>query len=203
LGKTGFFSTLLGLRALSAVFDLLEKQSEKIINNIANRIIADDISSEEIKIKKQAKIILFNIYEVVAYSAIKLVSNSVGSDTLSAVVVDIPKKYPFLSVALIDLSAKLDHYHGFPQGELTEFVRTVSVPRLLTASSSIQERMKSEPQIQRSRTLPFMLGRQLVEEYIYKFPTTYKEKQRICSIVGIKIQDQLIIAQTSEETKEK
>jgi hypothetical protein len=192
----------LSLRSLSGIFELLEKQNDKIIDNITKRIIADGIYDES-KIKRQAKIILFNIYHVLAYSLIKIVSDSVGSDTLSAVVVDIPRKYPYLSIALIDISAKLDHYRGFPQGELVNFMRTISIPRNPIHSSFIEGRVKSGPQVQKSRILPFTLLRQLVEEYLYKFPTKYKERQRISSIVGIKIQEQLMIGQTSEERTEK
>jgi hypothetical protein len=192
---------LLGLRSLSGLFGLLRSQDDRIIDNIAKRIIADDIRGED-RIKKQAKIMLFNMYDILAYVVIKLVSTSLGSDTLSAVIVNIPKKYPYLSVSLIDISAKLDQYRGIPQSELASFMRSISTPPSSSPSSFIQNRLKSKPRVQRSRTLPFILLRQLVEEYIYKFPPTrssYKDRQRICSIVGIETQEQLMIEQTSVE----
>jgi len=193
---------LLSLRSLGGIFDLFDKQNDKIIDNISKRILADGISDES-KIKRQAKILLFNIYHVLAYSLIKIASDSIGSDTLSAVVVNIPRKYPYLSVALIDISAKLDHYHGFPQGELVNFMKMISMPRSPIHSSFIDGRVKSGPQIQKSRILPFTVLRQLLEEYLYKFPPDYKDKHRISSIVGIKIPEQLMIGQTSEERTEK
>jgi len=190
---------LLGLRSLSGLFGLLQSQEDRIIDNIAKRIIVDDIQGED-RIKKQAKIILFSIHHLLAYAVVKLVSTSLGSDTLSAVIVDIPKKYPYLSVALIDISAKLDHYRGIPQKELASFAESISTPP--RHSPSIKNRLKTKSRVQKSRALPFILLRQLVEEYIYKFPPTrssYKDRQRICSIVGIETQAQLMIEQTSVE----
>lgn len=194
---------LLGLRSLSGLFGLLQSQDDRIIDNIARRIIADDIHGED-RIKKQAKIILFNMYHLLAYVIIKLVSTSLGTDTLSAVIVNIPKKYPYLSVALIDISAKLDHYRGIPQSELSSFMESISTPPRLSPSpsSSHKNQRKSKSRVQKSRLLPFVLLRQLIEEYTYKFPPTrssYKDRQRICSLVGIETQAQLIIEKTSVE----
>jgi GTPase SAR1 family protein len=192
---------LLSLRSMSGIFDLFENQNEKITDNIVKRLVADGVSDES-KIKSHAKIILYNVYQVLTYSLIKTVSDSIGSDTLSAVVVNIPRKYPYLSIALIDISAKLDHYHGFPQGELVDFMKMISVPRSPNRSSFIESRVNPGPQILKSRLLPFTLLRQFVEEYLYKFPPDYKERQKIASIIGIKIPEQLMIGQISEETKQ-
>jgi len=79
------------------MFELLEKYTYKIIENIAHRIISSGIANDEKSIEKYAKQSLFYLYNVLSYVLIKTVSNSVGSDTLSAVIVDISKKYPYLS----------------------------------------------------------------------------------------------------------
>lgn len=182
------------------MFGLLEKNSDKIINNIANRIISVGTASDEKSIQKQAKQSLFYLYSVLSYVLIKTVSNSVGSDTLSAVTVSVPKNFPYLSVELIDISTKLDHYRVFPQSELVNFLKKITIPRNPTPSTFIKNRESSKPHVKSNRIFPFLILRQLVEEYLYKFPTEYQDRQRICSMFGIEMPVQYLIAQSSEET---
>jgi hypothetical protein len=191
---------LLGLRCLSGMFELLESNSNKIIDNIANRIISTGTAIDEKSIQKQAKQNLFYLYSVLSYVLIKTVSNSIGSDTLSEVTIAVPRKYPYLSVALIDISIKLDHYNYFPLGELTNVLKEVTIPRNPAPSTFINNRENLKPHVKSSRTFPFLILRQLVEEYLYKFPTEYRDRQRICAMFGIEMSIPRLITQTSEET---
>ena len=49
--------------------------------------------------------------------------------------------------------------------------------------------------------LPYSLLRQMVLDYLYMFPTTEKDKQRICSMLGIPVATQRLIGMRSTQQK--
>jgi len=167
---------MLGLRGLTPFFRILEEKKGNLVERIRYIINERKIGVEDIE--EESRLILFTIFAVMSYGFIKTISGSVGSERLSPTFKEIVDKRDINSVNLIDVSIKLDFYRRFPYGDLRR-VKEKVVHNLL----------------------PYSLLREMVRDYLYMFPTGYKEKQRICQLVEIPMISQRLIDETSTQKK--
>jgi len=92
---------------------------------------------------------------------------------------DIKFALNFESVNLIDTSIKLDHNKIFPWHEL--------------------EKVKKDTD---KNYLANTVLRNLVINYLYVFNTSLKDKQKLCAMLGIKMEQQRMIDATSQVKRE-
>lgn len=193
---------LLGLRCLNQFFRLLETRKENIIGNISARIIAESIAEDQIE--KNARQIMFTIYFALAYVFIKAISEFIGAESLSEVIRDILNKYQYMSVKLIDLSIKLDHFRTFPYSETSEIMNRISSkPPLQSTHYKHKKHLPFRPQIMINNRLVYFILSEMVIDHLYMFNRAYQTKQRICNTIGINMSQQRLIDQTSVVKKEK
>jgi|GEM_PF-1400078 Predicted phosphohydrolases len=138
-----------------------------------NRVISRD------EIDKMSREYLFGLCVMASYGIIKMVTNAIGYDKLAGTFSEILKNHDCNSVRLIDFSIKLDYNKIFPWEDL--------------------EKLRS---ITKKHFLSDVVLRNLVINYLYLFHTTVEEKQRICSSLGIEMDQQRLIDMISRVKKE-
>ncbi len=130
------------------------------------------------EIKKESLRYLAYLSYLLSFAIIRRVSDSVGDERLNKTFEKITEKNPYNSYKLINLSINLN-YPGLPMSEIEQYSKDM------------------EGNIMCHRLL-----QDLVINHLYKYDVDYKDKSRISSFLGIKIQNQLYI-QKSSQTKRK
>lgn len=168
---------MLGLRSLGPFFKIIETHKNYVLKQFES-MIAEKKLTDELRIEEAAQKLLFGICALVSTGFIEKISESVGSEHLSETFKEILDKYDINSVHLVDTSIKLNFYRGFPFEEVK------------TLKKKLENNM-----------LALTMLRAMVRQYLYMFPTDFIDKQRICSILEIPIQEQLLIDITSTQKK--
>ncbi|HHW02050.1 MAG TPA: AAA family ATPase [Thermoanaerobacterales bacterium] len=168
---------LLALRTLNTVFKLISINKDYLLNDIKQFIDKNKLVDKD-KIEEISKRFIFHLAELLAFSLIKKTSGSLGTEKLNEIFNEVKNNYDYISINLIDISIKLDYYKAFPFDDI----------------QFLLERLKSNLF---SRSL--LTG--LVLQYLYMFPTEYKERQKIASILGISIKTQRNIDLISTQKK--
>ena len=160
IGQEAYF---IGLRALNSIFVLIKDNTDYIVNEIQVKLLQKEIEDKD-KREEFAKKFLFHFYVLFTHAFVKKISISVGSENLEPTFREVLKKNDFPAVRLIDMAIRLDHYKAFPFSDIEELKKEIS-----------------------ENYLPYILLKHLVINYIYMFPTDYKTKQKICSLLDIPI----------------
>lgn len=174
IGKETYF---LGLRLLSVFFSLLEDLSDFLAYKIKSVIEEKGITDRQ-KIENISKNFLFGFFLLFSYLFIKKISFSIGNEKLSETFKEIQEKNDITSVHLIDISIKLDFYATLPFNDIEKLGKKLT-----------------------KNALPFNMLRTMVMDYIYMFPTNYKDRQRICNSLGISMKTQRGIDFKSSQKK--
>jgi hypothetical protein len=168
---------LMGLRTLNVFFSVIETNTDYLVNQI-NDIVSEKHITDKRKIEQVSRRILFNICNQISYSFIKKVTDSVGTENLENSYKGVLEKHNFNSVKLIDFSIKLDHFKSFPNKEMRDLKVSFSKFPL------VQQIMK-----------------RMVINYLYLFPTSQEQKQRILSFLEIPMNVQRRIDFTSTHNR--
>lgn len=168
----------LGLRSLSYYLNILQHNSKDIVKHISQLIkekhFKDKYSLEK-GVEEAAKNFIFRLCFMSSFGIIKRVSNAIGYDKLRNTFDKALEAQPYNSVKLIDLSIKLGYSSIATQIELIEGYKD---------------------EMERNK-LSMVVLQNLVIDYMYMFDTDYKTKSRICDKLGISVQEQIKIDQTS------
>jgi hypothetical protein len=165
---------LLGLRTLNAYLKALGESSVILAEHIKFLIESKHIKDRD-KIEQFSKNFIFRMSFMASYGIIKRISNAIGYSKLNITFDELLNKLRCPSVELIDLSIKLDHFKSFPMDDV--------------------ERIKGATH--QKNYLAFLILKNLVMNYLYLFDTTIGTKQKLESLVGIKITNSLLIDNTS------
>jgi hypothetical protein len=159
----------LGMRALMFLFSSLTEDLDALVKEVSDIIESEDPIDDDER-ENLSKKIIFSLLFFVSMVFIKKVSTSLGHEKLSETFIDILKSEPLNSFRFIDLSIKLDFYKDFPYTDL-----------------------KSLQKLFEKKGLQYTILQRLVIEHLYMFYTSFDDKQRICSLLGISIADQRLI----------
>lgn len=168
---------MLGLRSLEPFFKILGTHTNYLVKRIESMIVRKKLTNE-LRIEEAARKLLFGMCTLVSTGFVEKIADSVGTEHLSETFKEILDKYNINSVHLVDTSIKLNFYRAFPFEEVQTLKRKLE-----------------------NNMLALTMLREMVIDYLYMFPTDVKDKQRICSILEIPIQEQLLIDMTSTEKK--
>jgi metallophosphoesterase superfamily enzyme len=171
----------LGLRTLSFYFSLLSEDTEGLIEylNIIYKTKNPDKNLRMDEIEKVSRNYLFSLSMIAVVGIIRRITTSIGYEKLAGTFEDIQKVNDYNSVNLIDTSIKLNHNKSFPWKELEALNKKTS-----------------------SHFLSKVALQNLVINYLYIFHTSIEDKQRICSMLGIEMNKQLLIDAISAVKKE-
>lgn len=153
----------LGLRALRALITVLEPHMEDIVELISKQLEKFEHDPKE-RLKKARKFVSL-LVEGVALSFIKKISGSIGSESLRPIYDELVAKHQTLSVRLIDLSVKLDHFQKFPEHEFDILIDEVVAKNLFGT----------------------LILRHLAFDHFYRYPIQRAIKQKYCGKLGIEI----------------
>lgn len=154
----------LGLRALRALFKVLEPHRDEITASIAEQLERFEKDDDE-RLNKAKKVVSL-LVEGIALSFIKKISGSLGTESLHQTYHELVSKHSRLSVRLVDLSVKLDHFQRFPEAEFDELIDEVSKHNNLFAT---------------------LILRHLAFDHFYRYTISRPLKQRYCEKLGIEI----------------
>lgn len=173
---------LIGLRSLNYFFVWLNNNVDSIVNYITS-IIKPIIDKKknlvlEERIEKFSKRLLFHFCELISASFIIKIAEFMGSENLYETHAQILEKNNFTSVNMIDIAIKLGFYKGFPFNDIKKLKQKIS-----------------------NNVLPYRLLQRMVINYLYMFPTSYKDKNRICDILEIPMAVQISIDELSTQKK--
>ncbi len=171
-----------GLKTLDFYLQLLQRNSKDIVEHIS-QIIKEkhfkDKHSLEKGIEEASRNYVFRLCFMTSFGITKRVSNAIGYDKLKNSFDKALEAQPYNSVKLIDLAIKLGYSSIATHIELIEDYKG--------------EMEKSK--------LSMVVLQNLVIDYMYMFDTDYKTRSRICDMLGISVQEQLKIDQTSTVKK--
>lgn len=172
-----FEAYCIGLRTLNKFCSIFEKNSDYLVRDIKIELDKHKIVDKD-KVEDYAREVLFQLCLIVSYLLIKKISNSIGSEKLSVTFNHILDDNDIPAMHLIDTSIKLDFFRGFP----FDVIKRLS--------------QKLEGNI-----MPMTMLKKMVLDYLYMYPTSYKDKQRICDALNIPISTQRRIDNTSTQKK--
>lgn len=171
-----------GLKTLDFYLQLLQRNSKEIVQHISLLIkekhFKDKHSLEE-GIEEASRNYVFRLCFMTSFGITKRISNAIGYDKLKNTFDKVLEAQPYNSVKLIDLAIKLGYSSIGSQIELIE---------------GYKDEMEKNK-------LSTVVLQNLVIDYMYMFDTDYKTRSRICDKLGISVQDQLKIDQTSRVKK--
>lgn len=171
----------LGLRTLNNYLSFMEDNSEMLIPQIAN-LIDKKFIKDKFKLEKRVEDLvsdfIFRLCFLASFGIIRRVSNSIGYEGLEETLNKVLIRNPINSVRLIDLSIKLEHFSKLPIDRIEQDYNDFSNNKLAS-----------------------MALRNLVINYMYMFETDYRQKAQLSRILGIEMQTQYVIDQTSKIKK--
>jgi hypothetical protein len=159
----------LGLRSLSPLFTVLNENTDYIVNLIRIFVEKNKLADRS-RIEETSRRFLFILCGMLCYVFIKKISQAVGTEHLSETFKEVKERNNVTSVHLVDAAIKLQYYKDFPYNDIKELKERVT-----------------------TKLLPYSLLREMILEYLYMFPTTIQDKQRISSLVEIPVATQRLI----------
>jgi hypothetical protein len=171
-----------GLKTLDFYLQLLQRNSKDIVEHISQLIKEKhfkDKHSMEKGIEEASRNFVFRLCFMSSFGITKRISNAIGYDKLKNTFDKALADQPYNSVKLIDLAIKLGYSSIATQIELIE---------------------EYKDEMQKNKLSTVVL-QNLVIDYMYMFDTDYKTRSRICNKLGISVQEQLKIDQTSTVKK--
>ncbi len=159
-------SYMLGLRTIQAIYAMLEHNLDDV-RLFFSEVLKHVRHLEDPKeLAKQTDSFLYAMIFLTSYGMIKRVSYAVGSEQLEETYKLISDSRTPTSVALIDLSIKLDHFRRFPMGEVKEIKKLAEKNGFATS-----------------------LLRRMVRDHLYLYPVNLRVRQQVCAELDIAAND--------------
>ena len=171
-----------GLKTLDFYLQLLQRNSKDIVEHISLLIKEKhfkDNHSLKKGIEEASRVFIFRLCFMSSFGITKRISNAIGYDKLKNTFDKALEAQPYNSVKLIDLAIKLGYSN-------------------LATNIELIENYKDE---MAKNKLSIVVLQNLVIDYMYMFDTDYKTRSQICNKLGISVQNQLSIDQTSTVKK--
>lgn len=173
-----------GLKTLDIYLQMLQRNSKDIVEHIS-QIIKEkhfkDKHSLEKGIEEASKNFVFRLCFMSSFGITKRVSNAIGLDRLNNTFNKALEAQPYNSIKLIDLAIKLGY----------------------SSLASNIEQIETYRDEMKKNKLSNVVLQNLVIDHMYMFDTDYKTRSRVCNKLGISVQEQLRIDQTSTVKKKK
>lgn len=173
-----------GLKTLDIYLQMLQRNSKDIVDHIS-QIIKEkhfkDKHSLEKGIEEASKNFVFRLCFMSSFGITKRVSNAIGLDRLNNTFNKALEAQPYNSIKLIDLAIKLGY----------------------SSLASNIEQIETYKDEMKKNKLSNVVLQNLVIDHMYMFDTDYKTRSRVCNKLGISVQEQLRIDQTSTVKKKK
>ena len=175
-------SYLLGLRALCAIFVLMEEnltEMQAFFAEVLKELQPTKEPMDQEKARKMADQFIYRLVFGGSFGIIKMISQAVGSEHLAETYKEVSAAPSPLAIGLIDLAIKLEHFRNFPNRDVIDLNKQTEKKEFAAS-----------------------LLKQLVAEYFYLYPAAPAARQRICSQLGIQANTPgMISSQNKRRTK--
>jgi hypothetical protein len=176
---------LLGLRTLRMFHTLMEQHLDAFRSFFSEVVREARGIHDDGELASATDRVLRTIVLGSAYWMIKTISQAVGSEQLEETFEEIHDSRVPLSVKLIDLSIKLDHFRCFPVGEIDNLKAiTTNEVRAVNPLSLTREK-----QLVPKKEFAFYLLQCLVRDHLYLYPVSQSVRQSVCAKLGIVAND--------------
>lgn len=166
----------IGLRALNMFFTNLQEDCDRAVIAIKDILKQKSKGLSKKDAENKARELLFNLCEIVGIVFIKKVSSSLGHEKLQETFCYVLENNPYHSIRLINLCINLEY------GNIIPF--------------DLIERMKNDF---KGSFVSLSLLNKLIIQYIHMFPTTVRERQKICEILNIQSQERKYLEMASHK----
>lgn len=154
----------LGLRMNHYFIEDLKNENENLVKYIASVIIEKGLDHNTERAEKLAKRILYFMGGFITYNSILKIGTSIGTTDLERTFERVKERLPFNSVELIYLFIKIEYYETFPYTEVSRYYR-----------ENINNKIVKQ------------IIQTMVKRHLYMYETNRTEKQRLCDLVGLSI----------------
>ena len=174
-------SYLLGLRALHRLLNLFEGNIDLFREQFAEAVVSEellpaDTEEQQQELRERANDWLYHLMLAMSYSFLKRISYAVGSEYLKETYKRIVSSGESVSINLIDVSIKLDHFAIFPTSEVL----------------ALHERLEKQ-------VFADTILRRMVYDYLYSYTIDYRLRQSICSKLNIKANSPKMLTQGNKK----
>lgn len=152
----------LGLRTLSWLYEALRENEEYLVGQTADVIRKSHPTLTQKQIEIRARNLIVSTAEVLGLILIRLISSAVGSPELDRTYDRLEEQEGTPAVQLINVSIRLDHSTGFPEGTVCRQARDLA-----------------------NRPFARAILSYLVLMRFHLFPVAPPTKRRVCSALGI------------------
>lgn len=161
-----FETYALGLRMLTTLFDLAQKESDSLVKDIT-RIIVEKMAfnGTDRELRERAEEIVSDMLRQLVYAIVKRVSHAVGLSELEATYEELSDlRDNNLANQFVNLSIRLDHFTRFPKEEILSIYKAVD-----------------------SNQFGRQTLRDLVLNHLYLFPCSYVVQQWVGDTFDVKV----------------
>ncbi len=159
----------LGLRATKCLFEVLGVNMKDLVEAlfealqrrqgaVPRRKVKDGAGGDTLKLRTEVNKSVWGTLELGTFAIIKYITESVGTEHLAETFAEVLSADRSVSLELIDLSVKLDHFKGFPESE------TLALAKRLHKNQ-----------------FTFTVLRDLIWTRFYVYRVDYKVRQRIAA----------------------
>jgi hypothetical protein len=170
-------SYLLGLRSLQTIFSFFEQHLDQVRETLFEFVRSDGKSENDRDVSQRVDELTYYILHILAYTFIRRVSQAVGSEHLEETYKEIQDARIPVSISLIDMSIKLDHFQTFPKNELIKLYNSF-----------------------RKNHFASTLLRLMVRDHLYLYPTDWQTRQSICEKLDIRVNDPKLFDTTNRKS---
>jgi len=165
----------LGLRVLGWLFVVVRENKEELIKEIARMLREEHPGHAWERVVNRAQRTIFLLLAMASFGMIRRISNAVGSRELTQTYEHVTQE-SVPAHRLIEVSLALDHSGAFPSSKVGDAAAVF-----------------------RDAIVPMWILRRLVLQHFHLFPVSYRLKQRACSALGIRF-EQNDIARRQQRT---
>ena len=152
----------LGLRSLSAIFDIIDSEQTEILKQISDIIKENNPRFTSLEADNRARETLIGMTHVLTYGMILRISKAVGSRDLFKTFERLMKESDSAAYKLINSALEIDNRAEFPEIAIRRAVREF-----------------------KDDVLPLSVLRHLVVSHFQLYPVEYTTKKSLCDIMGI------------------
>ena len=166
----------LGLRINYCFIEDLRDNNKLLVEFISSIIIERKLEKNKERADKLAKNILYNMGGIITNNNIMKIAFSVGTPDLDRTYLKVKESLSCNSAELAYLFIRFEYYDKFPYTEVKKFY-----------------------QANKTNKIVVQILQNMVKRYLYMYETSRSERQKICDLVGMKIDFTPIIKQQKRD----
>lgn len=164
------------LRSMNFFLKLIESNLEGFVNYLVDYYTKKEKVESSEEIVRTAKQLIFFLANSWCVGVIKRVSRAAGSQQLEQIYSDLNLEFGSVSMNLIDVSVRLDHFTAFPKNQIEDLHGQVT--NNFFAESVL---------------------RRIVVLHLYLFPVDFRIRDSICEQLGIKIEKGKVLDESTKK----